>query len=195
VTTRYDASVGSQPPERLLVRHSRHPGYEAKALPPGSETSPEAYTIPLPVRAGEHTVLAVEERRTLRREMTVGDTAAATLGLYLRGSTFPPELKTRVHDVVALRSDIEQRDAEIAAAREALTDAAGRAGELRESLRAVERTPRAGGLQKQLLEQLAQATRTVEEQSARLAEKTTAQSVARTRLHESARELRLAEPK
>jgi chromosome segregation ATPase len=123
----------------------------------------------------------------------VGDTAAATLALYLHGSTLDPELQKRVQDLVTLRSDIDQREVEIASIRETLTDAAARSGELRESLRAVERTPRAVGLQKQLLEQLGQATRQVEDQSARLAEKTTAQSVARTRLNASLRELRLPE--
>jgi outer membrane protein OmpA-like peptidoglycan-associated protein len=193
VTTRYDASVGQQPPERLVIRHARRPGYDAKDLPPGTEAKPEAYTVPLPVRAGKHTQLVVEERRTLRRELVVGDTAAATLALYLHGSTLDPELQKRVQDLVTLRSDIDQREVEIASIRETLTDAAARSGELRESLRAVERTPRAVGLQKQLLEQLGQATRQVEDQSARLAEKTTAQSVARTRLNASLRELRLPE--
>jgi outer membrane protein OmpA-like peptidoglycan-associated protein len=193
VTTRYDASVGQQPPARLVIRHSRRAGYDARDLPPGTESTPEAYTVPLPVRAGTHTQLVVEERRTLRRELVVGDTAAATLALYLHGSALQPDLQKRVQDLVTLRSDIDQREVEIASIRETLTDAAARSGELRESLRAVERTPRAVGLQKQLLEQLGQATRQVEDQSARLAEKTTAQSVARTRLSAELRELRLPE--
>lgn len=195
VTTRYEANVGEQPPARLVVRHARRAGWQASNLPPGTDATPDAYTVPLPVRAGQKSVLVVEERRTVRREVSVADTAATTLAAYLQGSSFPPELQKRVHDVVVLRSEIDAREGEIAALRETLTDAGARAGELRASLRAVERTPRAGGLQKQLLDRLAAATREIEDQSAKLAEKTTQQSLARARLAQELRDLRLGETK
>jgi outer membrane protein OmpA-like peptidoglycan-associated protein len=194
-TTRYEANVGQQAPGRLVVRHARRAGWEASNLPPGTDATPDAYTVALPVRAGQKSVLLVEERRTTRREVGVADTAAATLAAYLQGSSFPPDVQKRMHDVVALRSDIDAREQEIAAMREALTDAGARAGELRASLRAVERTPRAAALQKQLLDRLAAATRDVEEQSVRLAEKATAQSLARMRLAEELRDLRLGDAK
>jgi outer membrane protein OmpA-like peptidoglycan-associated protein len=195
VTTRYDATVGDQPPARLVVRHGRSPGYEAKDLPPGTESTPDAYSVPVPIRAGEHTVLVITERRKTTRELAGLDTAGATLAAYLQGSSFPPDLQKRMHDLVVLRSEIDQREAEITALRETLTDAGARAGELRESLRAVERTPRAAGLQKQLLERLGEATKQVEDQSAKLAEVTSAQSLARARLAQELRELRLGDAK
>jgi outer membrane protein OmpA-like peptidoglycan-associated protein len=193
VTTRYEASVGEQPPARLVIHHARRAGHEAKDLPPGSESTPDAYTLPLPVRAGQKSVLSVEEKRTVRREVSVVDTAGATLGLYVQGSTLPQDLDKRVRDVIVLRAEIDRRDQEIASLREALTDAGARAGELRESLRAVEHTPRAGTFQKTLMDRLGEATRDIEDQSAKLAEKTSAQSLSRSKLSESLRDLRMTE--
>jgi hypothetical protein len=194
VTTTYEASVGAQAPARLVVRHPRHAGFAATGLPPSTEAGPDAYVIPLPVRAATHSRLVVEEARTERRELRVLDTAAATLGLYAQGSGLPPELDKQVHELMVLRGELDRRDEEIGTLREGLLDASARAGELRESLRAVEKTPHAGAIQKQLLERLAQATRQIEEQAAALADKTAAQSVARGRLNEAVRDLRLGDP-
>jgi outer membrane protein OmpA-like peptidoglycan-associated protein len=193
VTTRYEASVGDQPPGRLVIHHARRAGHDAKDLPPGTESTLAAYNLPLPVRAGQKSVLSVDETRTVRREVSVADTAGATLGMYMQGSTLPPDLDKRVRDVIALRGEIDQRDQEIASLREALTDAGARAGELRESLRAVEHTPRAGTFQKSLMDRLAEATHDIEDQSAKLAEKTSAQSLARSKLSENLRDLRMTE--
>nr|UXE44472.1 peptidoglycan-associated lipoprotein [uncultured bacterium] len=189
-TTRYEAEVGRQPPARLVVRHARRAGFEAKGLPPGTEGTPDAYTVPLPVRAGEKSVLVVEEKRTTRHVLPVADTAAATLQAYARGSSFPPDVQKRLHDVFTLRSEIDAREVEIATLRESLTDGGARAGELRASLRAIEHTPRAAPVQKQLLERLAAATHDIESQSARLAEKTSEQALARSRLAQELRELK-----
>jgi outer membrane protein OmpA-like peptidoglycan-associated protein len=193
VATRYEADVGDQPPAKLVLRHERRAGFDAQNLPPGTETTPEAFVVPLPVRARTRSVLVVEERRTVRRTIDVADAPSATLALYAHGSGLAPDLEKRVRDLVSLRGEIERRDQEIASLREALTDAAARAGELRESLRAVERTPRAAGMQKELLQRLAEATRTIEAQSAALTEKTTAQSLAKGKLGEALREMRWAD--
>jgi len=190
-TTTYEANVGEQPPARLIIHHVRRAGYEAKELPPGTETTPESYTMPLPVRAGQKSVVTVEEKRTTRRDLNVADTASATLGLYVQGSSLPPDLDKRVREVVALRAEIDQREQEIESVRESLTDSASRAGELRASLRAVEHTPRAAAFQKGLMDRLAEATKSIEDQSAKLAEKTSAQSLARSKLSEAIRELRM----
>jgi hypothetical protein len=193
VTMTYEASVGEQPPARLVIHHPRRAGYEAKDLPPGTETTPESYTLPLPVRAGQKSVVTVEEKRTIRRELNVADTASTTLGLYVQGSSLPPELDKRVREVVALRAEIDQREQEIGSLRESLTDSAARAGELRASLRAVEHTPHAASFQKGLMDRLSEATKAIEEQSAKLAEKTSAQSLARSKLSEAIRELRFTD--
>jgi outer membrane protein OmpA-like peptidoglycan-associated protein len=190
VTTTYEASVGEQPPARLVIHHVRRMGYEAKDLPPGTDATPESYALPLPVRAGQKSVVTVEEKRTTRHDLNVADTASTTLALYVRGSSLPPELDKRVREVVALRAEIDEREQEIASLRESLTDSAARAGELRESLRAVERTPHAAGFQKTLMDRLAEATRAIEDQSAKLAEKTSAQSLTRSKLGEALRQLR-----
>jgi hypothetical protein len=171
----------------------RRTGYEAKDLPPGTDAMPESYTLPLPVRAGQKSVLTVEEKRTTRHDLNVADTASTTLALYVQGSSLPPELDKRVREVVALRAEIDQREQDVGSLRESLTDSAARAGELRESLRSVEHTPHAAGFQKTLMDRLAEATRAIEEQSAKLAEKTSAQSLARSKLSEAIRELRTTE--
>jgi hypothetical protein len=193
VTTHYDASIGDQPPARLVVHHPRRAGYDAKDLPPGTDTTTDTFTIPLPVSAGHKSVLTVEEKRTTRRDLSVADTASATLGLYVQGSALPPDLDKRVREVIALRAEIDQREQEVSSLRESLTDSAARAGELRESLRAVERTPHAGTFQKVLLDRLGEATRAIEGDSAKLAEKTSAQSLARSKLSEALRDLRMTE--
>jgi outer membrane protein OmpA-like peptidoglycan-associated protein len=194
LTTRYEISAGKQASARIVLRHGRHEGYEAKSLPPRTESSPDAYLLPLPLRGGEHSVLSLDELRQKQRDISVTDTAAATLTLYLQGSSLPPDLEKRVREVIALRSEIGALDDEVAALRGRVSDVGARAGELRESLRAVERTPKAAGLQRQLVAQLADATKQIDDVSAQLAAKTGAESLAKTRLSESLRDLRLGEP-
>jgi len=186
-TTRYEIAAGKQTPARLVVRHDRLPGTKAEALPPGTESTPETYLIPIPLTPERPSVLTVDEKRTHTRTIAVVDIAGATLGLYLRGSQLPPELEKRVREIATLRADMETLDGEMSALRTRLGDAAARAGELRENLRAVEKSPRAAGLQKQLVDRLTAATKEMDQLAAELAEKGLTQATAKSKLAELVR--------
>lgn len=193
LTTRYALRVGRQAPPRMFIRHDRRPGHEATRLPPGTETTAASYLIPLPIQGGRPSELAIEETQPRRREIAVTDIEGPQLGLYLQGSALPPDAEQSVREVIALRTEVGKIQGEMDALRAQLDDAAQRSAELRESLRAIERTPRAAALQKTLLDRLGEATARAETLSAKLADRSAALAEARARLTERLRDLRLEE--
>lgn len=191
VRTRYKIQAGRQAPPRMFLRHERRAGYEPATLPPGTETSAAAALIPLPLQAGSPSELTVDETQPRRRELAVMDVEGPELGRYLAGSSFPPEAEKAVREVVGLRTELGKIDDEIGALRRQLDDTAQRSAELRESIRAIERTPRAAGLQKTLLDRLTEATARSEALSAKLADRNAALAEARAQLTEKLRDLKL----
>ena len=191
-TTRYIASIGSGAPARLFVRHAPRPGFKLEGAPPESEASPgDAMLVPVPVTPGQRSVLALEESVVNRHEVSLLTIEASKLAAYLKGSDLPAPLATRLANVVALRAELSKRDVEMDGLRERLGELAQRAGELRESLRAVERTPRAAGLQKELVNRLTDATKRTDELSGQLAAATASRAEARSKLVDAVRELHL----
>ncbi len=191
-TTRYIASIGSAAPARLFVRHAPRPGFKLEGAPPESESSPgDAMLVPVPVTPGQRSVLALEESVVNRHEVSLLTIEASRLSAYLKGSDLPAPIATRLADVVALRAELSKRDVEMDGLRERLGELAQRAGELRESLRAVERTPRAAVLQKELVDRLTDATKRTDELSGQLAAATASRAEARSKLVDTVRDLHL----
>jgi hypothetical protein len=191
VTTRYAIAVGRQAPARMFLRHARRSGYEAAKLPPGTEASAPAYIVPLPIQAARKSELSIEETQPRQGQLAAAEIDGAQLGRYLQGSVLPAEAEQAVKDLVALRTEIGKIEAEMDALRVQLNDTAERSAELRESLRAIERTPRAAALQKTLLDRLTEATARAETLSAKLAERSAAVAEVRARLTERLRDLRI----
>ncbi|MCC6553977.1 MAG: OmpA family protein [Polyangiaceae bacterium] len=191
VTTKYEIAAGRKAPARLFIRHDQRPGYVARRLPPGAQATPGAQLIPLPIQGGKPSVLTVEETQARRAEIMVLDAGGARLGAYLQGTALPPEADKQIREIISLRADLGRIEEEIDGLREQLADAAQRSGELRESLRAVERTPRAAAIQKTLLDRLGQATAQTEQLSAKLAERSAGLADTRANLAERLRDLRI----
>jgi hypothetical protein len=198
LTTRYEIAVGKQAPAVMFLRHARHDGFEARDLPPGTETTASAHLVRVPLAPGKTSVVTVEERRPRRTEITVLEGAGKQLGLYLSAvapGSAPSEIDAAVREVVALRVELGKLEEETGALREQIGDVAQRAAELRASLHAVEKTPRAGEIQKKLLDRLTAATAQGEALAAKLAERSATQTELRTKLTEMLREVKLEEKK
>ena len=192
LTTRYAITAGKQAPSRMFVRHARHGGFEVKALPPGTESTVVAHLVPVALTPGKKAELVIEERRSHRREVAVLDAGGARLGLYLKGDP-PAEITGALRDIVTARVDLGKLEEEAGALREQLADTAQRAAEIRASLIAIEKTPRASELQKKLVADLAQTTARGESLSMKLGETSAASSELRARLMDKLREAQLQE--
>jgi hypothetical protein len=195
VTTRYEATIGQQAPARLFVRHVRRSGYLLGALPLGSEHGDERAFVPALLTPGKAAVITIEETRTEERTLALLDVDAAQLEAYVAGSKLTPDVAARLRAVAEQRREIGRQEVAAQGIREQLGDLAQRAGELRESLRAVERTPRAGGLQKELVDRLTETTKRSEALAAELATVTARREAARAKLIETLRELNLERSK
>lgn len=193
ITTRYEILPGRQAPSAIYVRHERRRGYETTRLPPKTETTAATHMIPVPIDGGKPSLLTVEEAEPRRQELAIFGTDGNRLALYLAGSSFPPELDKQVRNLILLRTDLGNLEQEIESLRGQLSDTAQRSAELRESVRAIEKTPRAAALQQRLLERLTEATGRAEQLSAKLADRSAAQAEARARLTETLRDLRIDE--
>lgn len=193
VTTRYEITPGKQAPSRIYVRHERRRGYEVKRLPPETETTFAAHLMPIPIQPGKPSVLAIEEVEPRRREISVFSAEGAKLGLYLQGSALPPAVEKQLRELIALRVELAKIDDELTALHQQRDDASERSAELRESIRAIERTPRAAALQQKLVERLTEATSRLEQLSTKLADRGAAHAETRARLTESLRDLRIEE--
>lgn len=195
VTTRYTIDVGMQAPARIFVRHARGYGLTAGALPPGAETTPEAYLIPLPIAPKKTSVLTVEERAPARMDLSILATDATKLGEYLKGGGIEAEQEKQLREAVSKRALIGRLMLEIEGLQTQLADIASRSQELREDLKAIERTPRASAVQQKLLDRLAAASKQAEDLSTKLASKSADLAEARAALAEALRDLRIEEKK
>ncbi len=195
LTTRYHVSVGDRPPGRLFLRHRRTPGYEPEKAPPDAEKTDDALLLPVAIASGWQGDVSVEERRRVREGLSILSTDAPRLAAYLQGSKLDPAAEKKLREIVTLRADVDRLDRETDALRTRLTDLAQRASELRESLRTLEKTPRAAALQAKILERLGEATKASEDLSRKLADDGAALSEARAGVADGLRDLVIAEEK
>jgi outer membrane protein OmpA-like peptidoglycan-associated protein len=194
ITTHYKVTVGDRPPARLFLRHARNAGYEPEKPPAQTETTDEALLVPVAVGSGWRGEVTVEERRKVRETISILSTEAAKLAAYLQGSKLSSDADKKLREMVTLRGEVGRLDHEIDSLRVRLGDLAQLSSELRESLRTIEKAPRAAALQQKLLERLADATKQTEELSRKLTDDGAALSEARARLAEGLRELLVEEP-
>lgn len=194
VTTRYKIAAGLQAPARIFVRHARGGGFTADDLPPGTETTPEAYLVPIPIQEKRSSTLSIEERRPERMTLDILATDGAKLAAYLHNSRLRPDAEKRVREVVDLRNQVGRIARDIETLRTQLNDLGQQSSELRENLAAIEKTPKANALQQRLLDRLGAATKQMDELSVKLSSATVDLAEAKARLTESLREFRIEEP-
>jgi hypothetical protein len=166
-------------PFRVLVRHPRQGGsYELVQPKAAVEQLPDAYLIPLDVARGarEGTVKVVEQT-PVRATVSIWDgEAEKLLDTLLSATNLDAAMRAKLTPIVQKRRELGRVDTEIAGLSSQRESLDQRVAETRESLRAIQKDPRAGALRKRLGERLdgflkeadAIGRRIVELQSARL---------------------------
>ncbi len=193
VTSHYQIRVGHQAPERIFIRHPRLPGFSAENLPPSSETLPDSYIIPIPIRSKTTSTLSIEEKKPVRQNIDIFNLPGKQLEIYLAGRKLDAESEKRVREIASLRKDIERLEQEMNALRAELSELSSRAFELRESIKAIEKTPRVAAFQQKLVDRLAETTKQTEERSTKLNIKTIELAEARAKLNENVRDITIPE--
>jgi outer membrane protein OmpA-like peptidoglycan-associated protein len=193
VRTRYRIEAGRAAAARLYVRHTPSHGYEAHDLPPGTETRPGAWLVPIHIEGGRDATLTVDERRPTVFEVSMVDDLSADLRPYLAGS------RLDAPDEARLRQLLDDRDALLRIMEQArlaqvqLGESGARLEELRRSVRALdERGGRSSAaVRRRLTERLDAASRDAEQIATQLATLRVDQVDARERLREAASEWEL----
>lgn len=193
VTTTYEIRVGYQAPGRIFVRHARIPGFSSEALPPASETLPSAYLVPVPIRSKNKSTLSIEEKKPVRQNLSIFSIPSKQLEYYLAGRKLDAESEKRIREIAGLRRDIERIEHEMDGLRTELSDLSARTFELRENIRAIEKTPRVAAFQQKLVDRLSEATKQFDERSNTLNIKTVELAEAKARLNESVRDFIIPE--
>ncbi|MBK9260160.1 MAG: OmpA family protein [Polyangiaceae bacterium] len=191
--TSYDITPGHNVPNTLVIRHPRRLGYEAFKLPEGTETTPEAYFIRLPVAAQKPLRIDIEEARPVERQWVLLTADGEKLSLYVRGSQLSPELQKKMDRIVALRKLLGTTEDALARIREKRSDSAERAAELRESIKTIEKTAGAATLRKLLLDRLADVTKQLDDMAVEIAKKGDEAALARAELDDAVRDLVIEE--
>ena len=144
-------------PYRVLIRHPRRGGnYQLVDPPPGVEELPDAYFVPLSVAAGaKEGSVKVTEQTPRRTSISIWDGAAEQLlDTLLAAKDLDAALRAKLQPIVDKRREMGRIDTEINGLQTQQSELNERVNETRESLRAIQRDPRAGPLRAKLGERL-----------------------------------------
>lgn len=191
--TSYEITPGHNVPNAIVVRHPRLAGYEPFNLPPDTETTPEAYFIRLPLQAQKTVRIDIEESMPLVRQWVLLTTDGERLALYVRGSTLSPELQKKMDRIVSLRKLSSTTEDKLDRLRQKRNESLERAAELRENIKAIEKTPAADKLRKMLLDRLVDVTKQMDVVSADIAKQGDEGAMARAELDDAVRDLVIEE--
>ncbi len=145
----------------LLVRHGRAGyGYSLKDRPAGTEDLPDAYLIPLQVRAGSREgTLDVVEQTPSRTSLSIWDgSAVKLLETIVATNDVTPEVKQRLMPIVKLRQELSRIDEQIDGLTRQRQELDQRADETRQNLESLKKDPQAGALRARLGARLEQFT-------------------------------------
>ncbi|MBK9030957.1 MAG: OmpA family protein [Myxococcales bacterium] len=182
-TTRYTIAASATAPATIYLRHVPTVGYQLGELPPGSERGDDDVLIALPIVPGGDSVLVVEERQPVTRELQLLD-AATDLAAYVDGADLPPAVLAAVGAVVSARAALADAEAATAAAQTALADVTEHNGDLERSLTTVAKLPgaEAAQLRARLLKSLTELTARADQLARTIATHRAAEVEARVRL-------------
>jgi hypothetical protein len=158
VTTVWTVTAASSSnAQRVLIRHPRRGGnYELVEPRSGVEKLADAYFVPvvLPVQAREASVSVVEQTPVNTTVSLWDSQAVELLDTLLSTSGLDAATRAKLEPVVQKRREIGRIDTEIEGLHAQKNELDQRVMETRESLRAIQRDPRAGALRKRLGERL-----------------------------------------
>jgi outer membrane protein OmpA-like peptidoglycan-associated protein len=191
--TQYRIEAGHRVPQRIFVRHLRSAGFEPLALPPETETSPDAILAPIPIEGGRDAQVSIEEQTTLRASIHLADDLTSDLRPYLAGSELSAAERAAVESLQGDRDALARSVEQTELLRVRLSESAARAEELRRTMRALdERAGRsAAPVRRRTSERLDEALREADELAERLSIERAEQSEARARLRAAAQELEI----
>ena len=181
--TRYTVAASASAPATIYLRHAPTAGYQLGELPPGSERADDHVLLALPITPGKDSVLVVEERQPVTRQIEL--LADATdLAAYVDGADLPAGVLAAARAVVAARAALADATAATAAAQAALADATEHAGDLERSLATVAKLPgaEAAQLRGRLVKSLADATGRADQLARTIATHRAAEVEARVKL-------------
>ena len=181
--TRYTVAASATAPAMIYLRHVPTAGYQLGELPPGSERGDDDVLIALPLVAGGDSVLVIEERQPVTRELHLLDDAT-DLAAYVEGADLPPAVLAAAAAVVAARTALADVAQAGAAAQVALADATEHAGDLERSLATVAKLPgaEAAQLRARLVKSLTAATDRADQLARAIASHRAAEVDARVKL-------------
>jgi hypothetical protein len=160
-------------PYRVLIRHPRQYGeYSLLSPKQGVEELPDAYFVPIDVPANAVTsAVTVVEQTPTRNTISIWDGAAVDLlDTLLTTSSLDAETRKRLQPIVDKRRQIGRIDTEVASLQAQQGELDQRVNEARESLRAIQKDPRAAALRKKLGDRLDQFLRDADSAGRRIVE-------------------------
>ena len=141
---------------RVLVRHPRQGGDFELVEPASVEKLPDAYFVPVTLAPGarEASVKVVEQSPTRSEVSLWDDNSVVLLDTLLQSSNVDAATRQKLEPIVQKRRELGRIDTEIAGKQTQQGELDERIEQTRESLRAIQRDPRAGALRKKLGERL-----------------------------------------
>ncbi|HWN68352.1 MAG TPA: hypothetical protein VNM90_11990, partial [Haliangium sp.] len=194
-TTRYEIQTGTSVPGRMFVRHYAASGYEMLDLPPQTQKTESGYLVPLPLAPARTSVLEIKERKRMERSIEILDAQDARLTAYMASGNLPDALREALREVVTVRQQLADHERETGELSDRLMEVGSRAGEVRASLQAIGRDPRAADLRRRLLASLTELTQESEKVGRALSERRAAEIELRTRLQDAVQRLAFERPK
>jgi len=142
---------------RVLVRHPRQGGsYELVEPKVGVEQLPDAYLVPIEVaRGAREASVKVVEQTPVRMNVSIWEgQAEKLLDTLLAATNLDAAMRAKLEPIVQKRRELGRVDTEIAGLESQRQSLDQRVAETRESLKAIQKDPRAGALRKRLGERL-----------------------------------------
>lgn len=161
-TTRYDIRAGERTPSRLVVHHTRAPGYELLDAPGGTEESGQALVVPIDITPGGSTELTLVERRARPGRHALLHGSIGALEVYFSGDHLPAALRAQLAELLTLRQNMARMDEQLRDIHGQQSIQGRRLLELQGSLSAIERSTSAAQLRRDLLGRLREATQASE---------------------------------
>ena len=152
----YDVDNGSGEEVTLYVRRERRPGWTLVNQPKAIEEG-GAYYLPIALAKAGRTKVTVEEESPVRRDVDIwNDFARQVIGLYIANAGADPAIAAQLKDVLALRDQVGQIDAQSQAAEEQRGALSQRQGEVRGNLQVLGKASKNDDLKSQLEKTLAE---------------------------------------
>jgi outer membrane protein OmpA-like peptidoglycan-associated protein len=193
-TTRYEIQTGTSVPGRMFVRHYASEGFELLDLPPQTQETASGYLLPLPLAPARTSVLEVKERKRVERRIEILDAEDARLTAYMVSGNLRDALRDALREVITLRQQLADHERATGEIADRLQELSSRSSEVRASLQAIGRDPRAADLRWRLLASLTELTQESEKLGRGLSERSAAEIELRTRLQDAVQKLAFERP-